>query len=98
MDVITLVISGTAAMGAFATAGAIVAGVKGRHAAGAIWGMLLGPVGLVVACFLEADQTPIERSDAAAGPSFSGVTYAKPGAFKGEAPTKRQTTLGDEMR
>lgn len=70
MDVVALVIGGTAAMGSFATAGAIVGGARGRHAAGALWAMLLGPVGLVVACLLEPESVAAPRSDDLVGPGM----------------------------
>lgn len=89
MDIVALVIGGTAAMGSFATAGAIVGGARGRHAAGALWAMLLGPVGLVIAATLEPEIATEPRSEDALGP---GV-----GKAKATTSTSRGT-LGDGMR
>lgn len=90
MDALTLIFGGTAAMGTFAVAGAIVAGAKGRHAAGALLGMLLGPFGLIVACLLDP-ATPSTTPDDTRGPELdSGTKQIPKRAGRG--------TLGDEMR
>lgn len=78
-----------------ATAGALIGTPKGRATEGALWGLLLGPIGIAIAALLPK-RVDLPQPDLGTGPSFSGVTYAKPGAFKSDE--KRRGTLGDGMR
>lgn len=53
---ITIFIDTTAALAGFTAAGAIVGHSRGRVVAATLWSLLLGPIGVVIACFIRTGE------------------------------------------
>lgn len=81
-----------------AAAGAIVGASKGRASEGAVWGLLLGPIGIVIAAIL-SPRVELPQPGNEAGPSLATVRPS-PSGLIGDVPRPRaaRTSLGDEMR
>lgn len=78
-----------------AIAGALIGTPKGRTTEGAIWGLLLGPIGIVIAALL-SKIIEVAPAGLGAGPSLRGHK-PQPSGLVGEVQRPRKT-LGDEMR
>lgn len=51
---ISIFVDASSAIAAFTVAGAVVGHSRGRVVAGTLWSLALGPIGVIVACFIRS--------------------------------------------